>query len=36
VGRFFMTVPATSTSLSAEFAGAVPLSTLSGVVELQP
>jgi Flp pilus assembly protein TadG len=36
VGRFFMTVPATSTRLSAEFAGAVPLSALSGAVELQP
>jgi Flp pilus assembly protein TadG len=36
VGRFFMTVPATATSLSAEFAGAVPLWTLSGAVELQP
>lgn len=36
VGRFFMTVPATSTSLNAEFAGALPLSTLSGAVELQP
>ncbi|NYE58988.1 Flp pilus assembly protein TadG [Duganella sp. 1224] len=36
VGRFFMTVPATSTSLSAEFAGAVPLSALGGSVELLP
>ena len=35
VGRFFMTVPATSSSLSAEFAGAVPLSALGGAVELQ-
>ena len=35
VGRFFMTVPATSTSLSAEFAGVAPPSTLSGTVELQ-
>jgi hypothetical protein len=36
VGRFFMTVPATSTSLVAEFAGVAPPSTLSGAVELQP
>jgi hypothetical protein len=35
VGRFFMTVEATSTSLSAEFAGVAPPSSLSGAVELQ-
>lgn len=35
VGRFFMTVPATSTSISAEFAGAASQSALAGVVELQ-
>lgn len=35
VGRFLMTVPATSSSLSAEFAGVAPASSLSGVVELQ-
>ncbi|EEF22750.1 conserved hypothetical protein [Ricinus communis] len=36
VGRFFMTVPATGTSLVAEFAGAAPPSALTGTVELQP
>lgn len=35
IGRFFMTVPATSTSIFAEFAGAVPEPSLGGVVELQ-
>ena len=35
VGRFFMTVPATSSRLSAEFAGIAPAASLSGVVELQ-
>nr|WP_315253200.1 pilus assembly protein TadG-related protein [uncultured Duganella sp.] len=35
VGRFFMTVPATDTSLSAEFAGVAPPASLSGAVELQ-
>ncbi|MRX07440.1 pilus assembly protein TadE [Pseudoduganella sp. FT25W] len=35
VGRFFMTVPATASRLSAEFGGAVPASALSGAVELQ-
>jgi Flp pilus assembly protein TadG len=33
-GRFFMTVPATSTSIYAEFAGAVPLARVTGDVEL--
>lgn len=36
VGRFFMAVPATASSLSAEFAGIAPPSSLSGVPELQP
>lgn len=36
VGRFFMTVPATATSISAEFAGVAPASSLLGTVELQP
>ena len=35
VGRFFMTVPATATSLPAEFAGVAAPSSLSGAVELQ-
>ncbi|MYM25397.1 pilus assembly protein TadE [Duganella sp. FT135W] len=35
IGRFFMTVPATATSISAEFAGVAPPSSLAGVVELQ-
>jgi Flp pilus assembly protein TadG len=34
VGKFFMTVPATSTSLAAEFAGAIPLQNVAGHVEL--
>lgn len=34
IGKFFMTVPATSTSISAEFAGIVPEQSLSGQVEL--
>lgn len=36
VGRFFMTVPATATSLPAEFAGLVPVEGLRGQVELYP
>jgi Flp pilus assembly protein TadG len=32
--KFFMTVPATSTSIYAEFAGAVPLAKVTGDVEL--
>lgn len=36
IGRFFMGVPATSTSLHAEFAGVVPESALIGQVELYP
>lgn len=36
VGKFFMTVPATSTSLIAEFAGIVPEQALTGQVELYP
>jgi hypothetical protein len=36
VGRFFMTVPANATSLSAEFAGMAPAASLLGTVELQP
>lgn len=36
VGKFFMTVPATPTSLSAEFAGAIPAESLVGPVELFP
>ncbi len=36
VGKFFMTVPATATSLVAEFAGAVPDQALGGAVELLP
>ncbi|WP_432379655.1 pilus assembly protein TadG-related protein [Duganella sp. P38] len=35
VGRFFMTVPATPTSLAAEFAGIAPPSSLGGATELQ-
>lgn len=35
VGRFFMTVPATATSLSAEFAGIAPAASMAGAVELQ-
>ena len=34
IGRFFMTVPATATVLSAEFAGLVPESSVRGPVEL--
>ncbi len=34
IGRFFMTVPATATSIFAEFAGAVPEQSLGGPVEL--
>lgn len=36
IGRFFMTVPATATSISAEFAGAAPAASLTGTVELLP
>lgn len=36
IGRFFMTVPATATSISAEFAGVVPEQSLGGRVELFP
>jgi Flp pilus assembly protein TadG len=36
IGRFFMTVPATSTTLHAEFAGAVAESALLGQAELYP
>lgn len=36
IGRFFMTVPATATSIFAEFAGAVPEQSLGGQVELIP
>lgn len=36
VGKFFMTVPATDTSLPAEFAGVAPESSLTGQVELYP
>jgi Flp pilus assembly protein TadG len=36
IGRFFMTVPATATSLAAEFAGAVPLQYIDGRVSLFP
>ncbi|MYM66250.1 pilus assembly protein TadE [Pseudoduganella sp. FT55W] len=35
IGRFFMTVPATSSSISAEFAGVAQPSSLAGTVELQ-
>ena len=34
IGRFFMTVPATSTSINTEFAGLVPEQSLGGEVEL--
>lgn len=34
IGRFFMTVPATNSSISAEFAGLVPEESLGGPVEL--
>jgi Flp pilus assembly protein TadG len=34
IGRFFMTVPATNTTISAEFAGLVPEESLGGPVEL--
>lgn len=36
IGRFFMTVPATPTSISAEFAGVVPAEALGTPVELYP
>jgi hypothetical protein len=36
IGKFFMTVPATATSISAEFAGLVPEQSLGGQVELYP
>lgn len=36
VGRFFMTVPATESSIYAEFAGIVPENTLAGQVILYP
>jgi Flp pilus assembly protein TadG len=36
IGKFFMTVPATATSLSAEFAGAVPPEGVAGSVGLFP
>jgi hypothetical protein len=36
IGRFFMTVPATATSISAEFAGVVPEQSLGGRVEMYP
>lgn len=36
IGRFFMTVPATATTLAAEFAGAVPVDSIGGKVELFP
>jgi hypothetical protein len=36
VGRFFMTLPATSTSISAEFAGVAPAASLLGTAELLP
>jgi Flp pilus assembly protein TadG len=35
IGRFFMTVPATTTSISAEFAGVAQPASLAGAVELQ-
>jgi Flp pilus assembly protein TadG len=34
IGRFFMTVPATTTSINAEFAGIVPEQSLGGRVEI--
>ncbi len=36
IGRFFMTVPATATSISAEFGGLASESNLGGSVELYP
>jgi Flp pilus assembly protein TadG len=36
IGRFFMTVPATATSVFAEFAGLVPEQSLGGTVTLFP
>ena len=36
IGKFFMTVPATATSLNAEFAGVVPEQSLGSHVELYP
>lgn len=36
IGKFFMTVPATDSSLIAEFAGLIPEQALSGQVELYP
>lgn len=36
VGKFFMTVPATTSSIYAEFAGIVPENTLTGQVTLYP
>nr|WP_311197525.1 pilus assembly protein TadG-related protein [Rugamonas brunnea] len=36
IGKFFMLVPATATSINAEFAGAVPEQYLGGQVELVP
>lgn len=36
IGKFFMTVPATANTLAAEFAGAVPVDSIGGKVELFP
>lgn len=36
IAKFFMTVPATETSISAEFGGIVPAESLGGPVELYP
>ena len=36
IGKFFMTVPATDTAISAEFGGVVPAESLGGPVELYP
>lgn len=36
VAKFFMTVPATSTALAAEFAGTIPLERISGNVQVFP
>ncbi|WLI91405.1 pilus assembly protein TadE [Massilia sp. R2A-15] len=36
VGKFFMTIPATATSVYAEFGGIIPEKSLSGPVELYP
>lgn len=36
IGKFFMTVPATASSIFAEFAGAVPAQSVGGQVELYP